>query len=331
MKKRTWILTPGERQGSDAQKRKRIMIESPLAGDTANNVAYAKYCMADAFKNRGEAPMAFHLLYTQSLCDDNGAERKLGIDNSFVWHEVAEKKVFCIDYGFSQGMLLGYLDSIKKGIEVEFRSNLGSSEILKWSEFLNKSARNGSVENELVEYRNNFINIKKTIVMNNELKKYLDPDKSNHVKNTLLIEYARHAMRDSMVRCGKAPFSSILIKDSIGISDDSFSMDWHSKLSEIDIYIDLGITKEMNKICEEALNKGIQLNIMTASMDNDRKKVVDEINNNEDCQSKLEIAKNISKECFSSMDEIRINESIINLIKRVNDASYSSKEREFKV
>ncbi|WP_456298617.1 DUF7768 domain-containing protein [Brevibacterium antiquum] len=42
-----------------------MVLESPFAGDTPTNLAYARAAMHDSLM-RGEAPFASHMLYTQS-------------------------------------------------------------------------------------------------------------------------------------------------------------------------------------------------------------------------------------------------------------------------
>ena len=47
-----------------------VLLESPYAGDIEANLSYARACMRDCFE-RGEAPFASHLLYTQmGVLDD---------------------------------------------------------------------------------------------------------------------------------------------------------------------------------------------------------------------------------------------------------------------
>ncbi len=84
---------------------KRVVLESPYAGDIDRNVAYARRCVRDCLK-RGEAPIASHLLFTQPgiLKDDAPDERALGIAAGLVWCEVADMSVFYTDYGWSNGM-----------------------------------------------------------------------------------------------------------------------------------------------------------------------------------------------------------------------------------
>jgi hypothetical protein len=64
---------------------KKVLIESPYAGDVERNEKYARACMRDCFE-RGEAPFASHLLYTQPgvLDDTLHHERALGIDAGLV-------------------------------------------------------------------------------------------------------------------------------------------------------------------------------------------------------------------------------------------------------
>lgn len=86
---------------------KRVIVESPYAGNVARNVAYAKRALLDCVLVRGEAPIASHLLFTQpDILDDNlGGDRAKGIAAGIAWHAVAHTIVFYEDYGWSQGML----------------------------------------------------------------------------------------------------------------------------------------------------------------------------------------------------------------------------------
>ena len=69
---------------------KRVIIESPYAGDVERNLRYARAAMKDCL-HRGEAPYASHLLYTQEgvLDDDVPGERKLGISAGLSWGKIA--------------------------------------------------------------------------------------------------------------------------------------------------------------------------------------------------------------------------------------------------
>lgn len=102
---------------------KRVVIESPYAGDVEANVAYAKRCVLDCLK-RGEAPYASHLFFTQNgLLDDmNPDERRLGIEAGFAWGETAEQVVVYIDRGVSFGMRLGIEKAQDRGIHVQVRA-----------------------------------------------------------------------------------------------------------------------------------------------------------------------------------------------------------------
>lgn len=83
-----------------------VIIESPYAGDIEANVAYARACMRDSLE-RGEAPIASHLLYTQPgiLRDDIPDERQWGIDAGLAWRRVAEFAAFYVDRDWSGGMI----------------------------------------------------------------------------------------------------------------------------------------------------------------------------------------------------------------------------------
>jgi hypothetical protein len=106
---------------------KRVVIESPFAGDVERNVSYARAAMRDCLL-RGETPYASHLLYTQvGVLDDNiPEERELGIKAGFEWRQAAEKTVVYTDYGISRGMSYGIDDAEKRGCLVEYRTLLCS-------------------------------------------------------------------------------------------------------------------------------------------------------------------------------------------------------------
>lgn len=87
---------------------KRVIIESPYAGDIEANVEYARACIRDSLE-RGEAPIASHLLYTQPgiLKDEIPEERQWGIDAGLAWGDVADLTAVYMDRGLSRGMEYG--------------------------------------------------------------------------------------------------------------------------------------------------------------------------------------------------------------------------------
>lgn len=101
---------------------RRVILESPYAGDVERNINYARACLRDCLK-RGEAPIASHLLYTQTgVLDDNvPEERQWGIDAGLTWGSVAEATVVYIDLGISRGMQYGIECAKQDGRPVEFR------------------------------------------------------------------------------------------------------------------------------------------------------------------------------------------------------------------
>lgn len=101
---------------------KKVIIESPLAGDVGRNIDYAKRAMADSL-SRGEAPFASHLLYTQTgiLDDTVPAERIQGINAGLEWGDVADLVAVYADLGISSGMKYGIDRHRREGREVEIR------------------------------------------------------------------------------------------------------------------------------------------------------------------------------------------------------------------
>lgn len=104
---------------------KRVIVESPFAGDIEANLAYVRKCMHDCLK-RGESPFASHALYTQPgvLLDDVPEERKLGIQAGFEWRKVADLTIFYLDLGVSSGMRLGFDHCMRHNLLFEVRAFL---------------------------------------------------------------------------------------------------------------------------------------------------------------------------------------------------------------
>ena len=114
---------------------KRVVIESPYAGDVDTNVKYAKECVMDCLK-RGEAPYASHLFFTQEglLNDDDPTERDLGIKAGLEWGRSADYVVVYVDHGISKGMERGISSAISRGKKLVYRSlinHVKPSEVLE--------------------------------------------------------------------------------------------------------------------------------------------------------------------------------------------------------
>lgn len=102
-------------------RRRRVIIESPYAGDVGNNVGYAQRALFDSLE-RGEAPIASHLLHTQVLDDQDPIQRQAGIEAGLAWMPVAEAVVFYDDYGWSDGMKAAEAEAERLGIYTQRRS-----------------------------------------------------------------------------------------------------------------------------------------------------------------------------------------------------------------
>ena len=104
---------------------KKVILESPYAGNIEENIAYARLCVRDSLL-KGEAPIASHLLYTQQsiLNDAIDIERQQGIDAGLAWLKVADLHVAYIDKGISNGMKYGINAANKAGLITEYRKIL---------------------------------------------------------------------------------------------------------------------------------------------------------------------------------------------------------------
>lgn len=124
--------------------KKLVIIESPLGRrvdgtvctpqELAENVVYARACMADSLRRGDEAPYGSHLLYPQVLDDATPAERRLGMEAGFIWGEAAalaqahsagflggHLRAFVavyVDRGITPGMAEGIARHRKNGLEV---------------------------------------------------------------------------------------------------------------------------------------------------------------------------------------------------------------------
>jgi hypothetical protein len=106
---------------------RRVIVETPFAGDVPRNLRYLRACMRDCLK-RDEAPFASHAIYTQPgvLDDGDTDERNDGIHAGFQWRGVADATIVYTDLGTSGGMKSGIAAAtalIVKGAQhrVEYR------------------------------------------------------------------------------------------------------------------------------------------------------------------------------------------------------------------
>lgn len=103
---------------------KRVIIESPFAGDVELNRRYLRACMHDCVVVHGETPYASHGLLTQPgvLRDEVPEERALGIEAGFAWREVAHLTVVYTDLGYSSGMRRGIAHAQGIGHPIVYRT-----------------------------------------------------------------------------------------------------------------------------------------------------------------------------------------------------------------
>lgn len=99
---------------------KFVIVESPYAGDVERNVRYARAALRDCL-NRGEAPFASHLLYTQALDDATPDERERGIVAGLELAKRADVTYAYCDLGVSPGMQRGIDAAYAAGRPVFYR------------------------------------------------------------------------------------------------------------------------------------------------------------------------------------------------------------------
>jgi hypothetical protein len=102
---------------------KKVIIESPFAGDIDAHITYARRAMRDSLL-RNEAPLASHLLYAQSgvLNDNEPKERNQGIEAGLLWGKHADLTAVYTDYGVSKGMQIGIERAQQENRPIEYRT-----------------------------------------------------------------------------------------------------------------------------------------------------------------------------------------------------------------
>ena len=103
---------------------RRVVVESPFAGDLARNARYLDECLADCFR-RNESPYASHAIGPRALKDDVPEQRKQGIEAGFAWADVADAVVFYVDLGWSGGMKAALVRHQADGRTIEQRRLYG--------------------------------------------------------------------------------------------------------------------------------------------------------------------------------------------------------------
>lgn len=104
---------------------KRVIIESPFAGDINLHMGYLRRCLRDSLM-RGEAPFASHRIYTFCLNDIDPVEREIGMQAGFAWAERADLTAVYTDFDISEGMKEGIEHAIRCGRPVEYRTIRGA-------------------------------------------------------------------------------------------------------------------------------------------------------------------------------------------------------------
>ena len=103
---------------------KRVVIESPYAGDVERNRRYLAAAMLDSLQ-RGEAPFASHALYPMVLDDSIPRDRDLGIRAGLTWAAYGDLTAIYCDLGISEGMIAGIAQARALGRIVEYRNLRG--------------------------------------------------------------------------------------------------------------------------------------------------------------------------------------------------------------
>jgi hypothetical protein len=81
----------------------RVVIESPLTGDTVRNFRFLLWCLRAVWLVDRVHGIASHQLNPWYMDDADPDERQAGIDNPWAW-QLDTPHWFCVDLGVSGGM-----------------------------------------------------------------------------------------------------------------------------------------------------------------------------------------------------------------------------------
>lgn len=329
----------------------RVMIESPLGGDYQRNLEYARLCLRHSMLRCNEAPMAFHLLYPQALCDDTDEERSLGIEQSFHWHKKAQKKVFYLDRGFSAGMAKGLEAAIHQSTPVEFRSLSMDAELVALMESLNSTRPD----------RIPVMDLSKKLLARREQdfgelaqKGDISCFRKFHQGDLTILErlrsepdvhrqflYPRVLMRDSLMHKAEAPLAmelliNQLVDSSDPISTSAISRPWELMADTVIVGVDAGINQAMVERCNTLLAKGANLELRSLANNPSLDAALERINAESDPDDRVgELIRNwkpIMEQAGRDPHAHTVAYQIerandLKTIARLNQAAYSSRER----
>jgi hypothetical protein len=100
---------------------KRVVIESPFAGDVEANREYLHRCCLDSLRS-GESPYASHGFFVYFMDDLKPEERQLGINAGLAWADAAELVAVYTDRGISPGMSYAIRRHEANKRPIEYRS-----------------------------------------------------------------------------------------------------------------------------------------------------------------------------------------------------------------
>lgn len=251
---------------------KKVILESPYAGNVEANIKYARACVRDSLL-RGEAPIASHLLYTQEgiLRDDIPEERNQGIHAGLAWKEVADLHVFYVDLGISRGMEYGmdFVTENKIPFEIRRIANSDNESVKKYfGELMAVMHRDGghylAKHGSKIAFEEALKNYYKLVDKSHQTKEYImgTHDPKSMVEEVKKFEVARSRVIDSFGTLSRTiervtiTFSPVLSKNVIASKEvesecDSSSSDFDDLINLIEERINV-FNKALNTICDHS-------------------------------------------------------------------------------
>lgn len=247
---RTIVATQNFKSRDPGVEFKRVSIETPNGGDIQKNKDYLRLCLRESVMSSQESPVSFIMMYSQSLNDDDDIERNAIIRSAAAWQDKVEKKVFCIDRGLSNNMILTYLDALRRGMQVELRTLCEDPAIIELVKSCNTSALSAPDLDKLSKK----LNQRKTSFLCNEQEPgdATNFRQSKHVQIGILKGisgqtlsdqhyYERMILRDSIMKHSEAPISFELLYGQVLLNQEinkvGFKqLTWMSEADKVVLY-----------------------------------------------------------------------------------------------
>lgn len=116
---------PGDVLRVTRQQRRTALLVTPFMAEdpskAARMVRYALRATRDSL-NKGEAPLASHLFFSEVLNIRNPIERDIGLQSQLNWMKACDVVVVYLDFGITPAMQVAINNAILRHRKIEYRT-----------------------------------------------------------------------------------------------------------------------------------------------------------------------------------------------------------------